>query len=71
MFEQFEVKPMFEDQIHERYQFSLNLEGNDYKGMYHQGEISWFHPLPHNTVQDELLEQVEAQVHQKMQDHLS
>ncbi|MCS7460857.1 YheE family protein [Paenibacillus doosanensis] len=71
MFEEFEVKPLFEDQIHERYQFSLNHEGNDYNGVYHQGEISWFHPLPQNTLHDELLEEMEAQVHQKMQDHLS
>ncbi len=30
MLQEFKVKSMFEDQFHERYQFILNIEGNNY-----------------------------------------
>ncbi|QGS69060.1 hypothetical protein CV093_13685 [Oceanobacillus sp. 143] len=33
MFENFEVKPLFEDQVHERHQFELNFQGIFIKGI--------------------------------------
>ncbi|WP_244864602.1 MULTISPECIES: DUF5342 family protein [Paenibacillus] len=72
LFENFDViKPLFEDQVHERHQFSLNYQGNEYKGLYHNGEISWFNPHPQNDLAEEHLDDVESEVHERMQDHLS
>ena len=63
-------KKMFEDHLHERYQFSLNHRGNNYKGMYHNGAISWFHPQPQNDLEDEHLNNLEEEVHERLQNHL-
>ncbi|WP_438350537.1 DUF5342 family protein [Paenibacillus sp. FA6] len=69
MFQHFEVKPLFEDQIHERHQFSVYLEGSDYNGLYHEGEISWFNPQPQHILEEQLIVLVEAEIHRRMQDH--
>jgi hypothetical protein len=64
-------KKMFEDHsLHERYQFSLNYQGSNYKGIYHNGDISWFHPQPHNELEDEHINNIEEAVYKKIQNHL-
>ena len=35
MFQDFEVKTLFEGQVHERHQFTLNIEGHNYQGIFH------------------------------------
>ncbi|WP_338452681.1 hypothetical protein R4Z09_12915 [Niallia oryzisoli] len=71
MFNQFDIeKKMFEGQFHERYQFSLNYEGNHFKGIYHNGKITWFHPL-NNLKEEALNNHIEEEVHKKMQDQFS
>ncbi|WP_338469737.1 DUF5342 family protein [Niallia sp. XMNu-256] len=60
-------KKMFEGQIHERYQFSFSYEENQYKGIYHDGDISWFHPHPLNDLEKENLTNIEEEVHIKLQ----
>lgn len=70
MFEDFEVKPMFEEQIHERQQFTLNIQGEHYQGIFHDGEIHWFHPHPKNTLEDDHLQAVEAKVQKLLSNHL-
>lgn len=69
MFRNFEIeKKMFEGQFHERYQFSLNYNGHDYKGIYHNGDIAWFQPQPLNGLEAEHLTYMEEEVHKRMQD---
>ncbi|RDW17324.1 hypothetical protein CWR48_14095 [Oceanobacillus arenosus] len=70
MFENFEVKALFEDQIHERHQFELNFEGDLYQGVFHEGEIKWFHPQPDKELAEEELRAVESEVHKLMGEHL-
>ncbi len=70
MFENFEVKPMFEDQFHERHQFKLTVEGNDYLGLFHEGEIHWFNPHPKENLGEGHVDAIESQVHEMMSDHL-
>ena len=68
LFNDFNVeKKMFEYQIHERNQFSLNYEGNSYKGIYHNGNIVWFHP-DLNHLEEEQLTNIEEVVHNRLQD---
>ena len=64
-------KKLFEDHLHERHQFSLNYKGNNYKGIYHNGDISWFHPQPQNNLEEEHLKGVEEEVHKRMEDQFS
>jgi hypothetical protein len=68
VFENFEVKRMFEDQIHERHQFTLNIQGDNYQGVFHDGEITWFHPHPEKKLEDDHLEAVESKVYELMTD---
>ena len=42
------ITPLFEGQVNERFQFKLNIEGNDYRGIFHDKKVQWFHPKPHN-----------------------
>ncbi|MFK2825382.1 DUF5342 family protein [Bacillus sp. B190/17] len=69
-FEDFEVKPLFEDQVHERHQFTLNIQGNQYQGLFHEKEINWFHPHPERSLEEDHLKAVESKVHNLMSDHL-
>lgn len=68
MLKNFKIKKqLFKNQIHERYLFSINCKGNDYQGIYHDGEISWFNPHPFNDLREKQLERVESSVSTKMQ----
>ncbi|OCA92100.1 DUF5342 family protein [Pseudobacillus wudalianchiensis] len=66
MFQHFEVKPMFKDQVHERHQFKLKIQGTDYRGIFHQDKIQWFYPHPKQTFEKEYIETMESQVHNLM-----
>ncbi|MBU8878694.1 hypothetical protein BGM26_06780 [Bacillus sp. FJAT-29790] len=66
---EFELKPIFKDQIHERYQFSLNIEGYNYQGIFHNEEIQWFHPHPKNKLGEDELDEVESKFYDKMTNH--
>ncbi|MFK4998402.1 DUF5342 family protein [Bacillus sp. N9] len=68
--ENFEVKPLFKNQIHERQQFSLDIEGHTYQGIYHDEEIQWFHPHPKNVLEDKVLENMESIVSDLMTNKL-
>ena len=37
MLQEFKVKPMFENQYHERHQFTLKFKWGNYQGIYHDG----------------------------------
>ncbi|VEF47491.1 Uncharacterised protein [Bacillus freudenreichii] len=63
-------KTLFKNQYHERYQFVLKYKGNDFKGLYHNGEITWFNPQPLNYLKEKRLDKVETKVHKKMRKHL-
>ncbi|MGG3888039.1 DUF5342 family protein [Metabacillus fastidiosus] len=63
MFQNFEIKPMFEGQFHERHQFTISIEGNEYKGIFHEGDIDWFNPHPANQFEEDDLDAIEAKVH--------
>ena len=60
-------KRLFKGHFHERDQFLLNYDGNDYRGIYHNGTISWFHPQPLNDLEKDHFINLEEKVHKKMQ----
>ncbi|MFF2457785.1 hypothetical protein [Peribacillus simplex] len=61
-----ELKPAFEDRLHERQQFSLQVQGKEFKGFIHEGEIQWFHPQPKQKLKEDLIEAIETEIHQKV-----
>lgn len=67
MLNQFQItKTLFQNRIHERFSFSLNYQGNDYQGIYHDGVINWFNPHPLNKIGVHQLGIVESIVTIKM-----
>lgn len=62
----FKIKPAFEDRIYERRKFTLQVEGEEFKGFVHQGEIQWFHPQPKQKLVDEQVQAIEAEIHEKI-----
>ncbi|RHW31383.1 hypothetical protein D1B33_17900 [Lysinibacillus yapensis] len=69
MYQQFKVKPMFKDQVHERHHFTLKMEGTNYQGIYHEGKIQWFHPQPEAKLEDKEVRNLENKVCDLMTDH--
>ncbi|MBS4178439.1 hypothetical protein [Lederbergia citrea] len=60
------VEKAFEGRIHERQQFTLKVQGEEYKGFVHQGEIQWFHPQPQQNLEDNHVESIESEIHEKI-----
>ena len=63
-----EMKQVFEDRPHERRQVILKVEGDRLKGFVREGEIQWFHPHPNQKLQDEHVEAIETEIHEKVAD---
>ena len=60
------ITPLFEGQANECFQFKLNIEGNDYRGIFYNEEVQWFQPQPFNKIEKDDLDFVEANVHNLM-----
>ncbi|WP_025785271.1 DUF5342 family protein [Sporosarcina sp. D27] len=69
-FDEFEVTPMFDQQVHEAHQFKLLIHGEEYKGVVRQGKLEWFHPKPRRKLNNDKVEKIEEQVQQKVKSHL-
>ena len=63
-----EMKQVFEDRPHERRQVILKVQGDEFKGFVHKGEIQWFHPHPQQKLKDEHVEAIETEIHEKVAD---
>jgi hypothetical protein len=63
-----EMKQVFEDRPHERRQVILKVEGAEFKGFVHEGEIDWFYPHPKQKLKDEHVEAIETEIHEKVAD---
>ena len=63
-----ELTVAFEGKLHERQQFTIQIQGEEYKGFVHEGEIQWFHPHPHQDHKDEHVQAIEAEIHEKVAD---
>lgn len=64
-----EVKPVFEDKSYKRHQFTLKVQGEQYKGFVHEDEIQWFHPQPKQKLKEGQVEAIEAEIHEKFADY--
>jgi hypothetical protein len=70
MFENIEVMQMFEGQAHERQQFKVTIQGNEYTGIFHDGEVHWFNPTPKNKLEEKHISSVEPKVHDLLKNHI-
>jgi len=66
----FEIEPLFEGQVHERFQFKFKFEGNDYRGFVEEGDIRWFNPPPHEFLEEKRMDIIESKVQELMSDYL-
>lgn len=67
--EAIEVKPMLKDHSREAHQFKLRIQGEEYKGIFRDENIEWFHPKPRRKLENEHVEKVEKKVHEKVKEH--
>ncbi|WP_428912323.1 hypothetical protein [Niallia sp. Krafla_26] len=70
MFEHIEVGKMFEDQKHERHKFKVSIQGDEYNGILHNGEVQWFNPQPRKKLEDEHVDHVESSIHEHLMNNL-
>ncbi|MFJ8236034.1 hypothetical protein ACIQ34_09845 [Ureibacillus sp. NPDC094379] len=61
-----EMMVAFQDRPHERRQVILKVNGEEFKGFVHEGEIRWFHPHPNQKLNDEHIEVIESEIHEKV-----
>lgn len=64
------ITPLFEGQVNERCQFKLSIDGNDYRGIFHDEEVQWFQPPPDNEFEKRNLDLVESHLHEFITNHL-
>lgn len=64
--EEIEVEPMTKAEVNQRHLFKLKIQGQEYKGMFKEDEIEWFHPHPQQKMQDERVEKVEEKVKEEI-----
>ncbi|GAB4074082.1 hypothetical protein GCM10028778_15850 [Barrientosiimonas marina] len=63
----FDVKTIFKGRPHERQQFSILLDGKEYRGHYTDNEIQWMHPHPIQDVDQDQVDWLEKELHQLLE----
>jgi hypothetical protein len=62
MIENFQIEePLFQGQIHECQQFTLTFNGAEFKGVFKDDEINWYHPQP--TIENDNRVEIEFEVY--------
>lgn len=59
----FKVKNIYPEKSYDRHHFKFSLDGKEYKGDYHDGEIDWLNPHPKQDLTDEQLQWLESEVY--------
>lgn len=63
----FEVEHILRDHPkHNRHAFSFSVDRDEFKGHFHEGEITWMHPHPKQMYSGEKVEKIENQIHKIM-----
>ncbi|MEH7254833.1 hypothetical protein V7111_22245, partial [Neobacillus niacini] len=48
--------------IHKRHEFSFTVDGDEFKGHFHEGEITWMHPNPKQILGEEKEAKIENKI---------
>ena len=70
MVQDFNVKSLFDDQIHERPHFTLTYDENTFQGIFHEGEIHWLHPKPNTKLEESDIQDLEDKVYKLLTSHV-
>ena len=54
---------------HNRHVFSLTVDENEFKGHFHESEITWMHPHPKQMYGEEEVEAIEQIIHELLSEH--
>ncbi|MGE8081643.1 hypothetical protein [Peribacillus loiseleuriae] len=66
----FEVEQILGDHpIHKRQVFSFTIEGDEFKGHFHEGEIEWMNPHPKQMIGEEKVGAIENKIHELLGKH--
>lgn len=65
-----EVKKLFPNRKYEAHEFKLKIQGEEYKGLFRDDQIEWFHPKPQQKIKEERVEKVEEKIHEKIKEHM-
>lgn len=68
--DEIEVKPMLDGKSQTAHQFRLTIQGDEYKGIFRNEKMEWFHPKPRRKLKEEHVEEIEGKIHKKMKKHL-
>lgn len=55
-------EPLFEGQVNEMPQFTLVFNGEEYQGVFIDGEVSWYHPQPTSVIGEKELDAIESKL---------
>jgi hypothetical protein len=65
-----EVNVLFSDGHQEVHEFKLKIGDENFKGLFRNDEIEWFHPKPTQKITDVRVEKVEEEVKEKIKDQM-
>lgn len=56
------IPPLFAGQVNECFQFTIKINGDDFRGIFHDDGVQWFQPQPYTKIENIDLDLVEANV---------
>ena len=65
----FELGQILGDHPLQRHLFSVTVEGNEFKGHFHEDEITWMHPNPKQMIGDGKVDAIENKVYELLEQH--
>ena len=66
----FEVEQILsEHPAHQRHEFSFTVDDNEFKGHFHEGEITWMHPYPKQILGEEKEAKIENKIRELLGEH--
>src|SRR5699024_5199627 len=66
--DQIKIEPLENNQSRKMHMFKLKIQGESFKGTFHQGKVEWFHPKPMLKLKEDHVEKIEEKVIEKMHD---
>ncbi|OCA84081.1 hypothetical protein A8F94_15250 [Bacillus sp. FJAT-27225] len=55
--------------VHQRHEFSFTVDDNEFKGHFHDGEITWMHPYPKQVLGEEKEAKIENKIRKLLGEH--
>lgn len=66
----FEVEQIHRDHpMHKRHEFSFTVDGNEFKGHFDEGEITWMHPYPKQIIGEKAEAKIENKIRELLGEH--